>query len=260
MTHKSFRESTGSLIVLALLLVACSKNDNPTEPTTTPTNAPLYGNWIGTLIGPDSTQRSGWQNGSVDSVWIVFTENATHTGGRMDFLMAPVGTGPSLSPPAGACRFVRYASALNSFSDPNVSFRVNLSHHVSISIAQFQGTRNSNTLAGTMLLSGDTLAGRWTATLCTTCPNASTTTSIEPSQAIAGSVSFTLVVNGTNFTPCSVVKLNDVDLATTFRSETQITGLIDAVDLASAGTRTITVFTPVDGGGTSNAQTLTIVP
>jgi hypothetical protein len=176
----------------------------------------------------------------------------------MDFLTAPNASGHSLTPHVGGCPFVRHDSALDYFSDPDVGFRVNLIHESGIAAARFQGTRTGNTLSGSFTIEGDTLAGHLTAALCTTCPNSSITTSIAPSRVDVRSSGFTLVVNGTNFSPCSVVRLDDVDRATTFHSESQITAQINDTDLLSAGVRAITVFTPTPGGGRSNVQELTV--
>jgi putative nucleotidyltransferase with HDIG domain len=87
-----------------------------------------------------------------------------------------------------------------------------------------------------------------------------TTTSISPTSKSLGDASFTLTVNGTNFlNSVSVVRLDGADRSTTFVSTTQLTATIPAGDLATAGNKSITVFTPAPGGGTSNAQTLVVV-
>ena len=88
---------------------------------------------------------------------------------------------------------------------------------------------------------------------------APTTISISPSVGIAGGAAFTLTVNGTNFTGSSTVNWNGNARTTTFVSATQLTAAIPAADIATAGTAAVTVVTPAPGGGTSNAQTFTIV-
>ncbi|HQR36323.1 MAG TPA: hypothetical protein PLK30_26600, partial [Blastocatellia bacterium] len=87
---------------------------------------------------------------------------------------------------------------------------------------------------------------------------APTTISISPSVGIAGGASFTLTVNGTNFTGSSTVNWKGNARATTFVSATQLTAVIPAADIAVAGTAAVTVVTPAPGGGTSNPQTFTI--
>jgi hypothetical protein len=84
------------------------------------------------------------------------------------------------------------------------------------------------------------------------------TTSIAPSERFAGDPQFALTVNGSGFTPCSVVRVDGSDRATVFVNANQLTATLTAADQAAIGTRTITVFTPAPGGGTSNGQTLTL--
>ncbi len=84
------------------------------------------------------------------------------------------------------------------------------------------------------------------------------TTNLSPASATAGGSGFTLTVNGASFVSVSMVRWNGADRATTCLSATQLTASIPASDIASAGTASVTVFSPVPGGGTSNAQTFTI--
>lgn len=86
-----------------------------------------------------------------------------------------------------------------------------------------------------------------------------TTTSISPSSKNVGDASFTMTVNGTNFVPASVVDFAGSARTTTYVSATQLTASIPASDLITAGTYSITVVNPSPGGGTSNAQTFTVV-
>jgi hypothetical protein len=83
--------------------------------------------------------------------------------------------------------------------------------------------------------------------------------SISPSTVDAGSTDTTLTVTGTSFTPQSAVQLSGTPLTTTFGSATQLTAVIPAAQLTTAGTFPVTVVTPSPGGGTSNATNLTIV-
>ena len=86
------------------------------------------------------------------------------------------------------------------------------------------------------------------------------TSGLVPNLTVAGSVRDTLAVrvNGSNFVPGSVVRWNGSNRLTTFFNAGRIDATIPASDLLSAGTAQVTVFTPVPGGGTSNAQTFTI--
>ncbi|HEX4945114.1 MAG TPA: hypothetical protein VFZ34_00435 [Blastocatellia bacterium] len=85
-----------------------------------------------------------------------------------------------------------------------------------------------------------------------------TLASISPNLATAGSASFTLTVNGTNFNNNSVVQWNGAARTTTFVSATQLTAAISAADVLNAGSATVTVFNPTPGGGTTSGQTFTI--
>jgi len=77
---------------------------------------------------------------------------------------------------------------------------------------------------------------------------------LAPSSAVAGSPAFTLTVTGTKFLTGSVVRWNGADRPTTYVSATQLTAVIPAPDVASPGTKGVTVFNPAPGGGTSNAK------
>jgi hypothetical protein len=84
------------------------------------------------------------------------------------------------------------------------------------------------------------------------------TTSISPSAKTVGDTDFTLTVDGSSFVGTSVVRLDGADRVTAYVSSTQLTATIPATDLETAGSKAITVFNPTPGGGTSNAQTLTV--
>jgi len=82
--------------------------------------------------------------------------------------------------------------------------------------------------------------------------------SISPVTVSAGGSAFTLTATGTGFTTNSVVRVNGSSRTTTFVSATQLTATILATDIASSGSRDITVLTPAPGGGTSSSVTLMI--
>jgi hypothetical protein len=77
-------------------------------------------------------------------------------------------------------------------------------------------------------------------------------------SATAGSPATTITVTGTGFVSTSTVDFNGTPLATTFVSPTELTAVIPAADLSTAGTDSITVVSPAPGGGTSTPQTFTI--
>ncbi len=85
-----------------------------------------------------------------------------------------------------------------------------------------------------------------------------TLTVLNPSLAFAGDLSFTLGVLGTNFVNASIVRWGNTNLVTTFHSATLLTAAVPASLIATAGTASITVFTPTPGGGTSSALLFSI--
>src|SRR5437899_5530153 len=74
---------------------------------------------------------------------------------------------------------------------------------------------------------------------------------------MAGGPQFTLTVIGTNYDNTSVVRWNGSNRATTFVSSTQLTAIVLAADIATAGTAQVTVKNST--GSASNAVTFTIV-
>jgi len=85
-----------------------------------------------------------------------------------------------------------------------------------------------------------------------------TISSLNPLSTTVGGPAFTLTVTGTNYVPGSVVQWNGADRATTYVSATQLTAVIPATDLLTAGTARVTVFNSPPGGGMSNSMSLVI--
>jgi len=81
---------------------------------------------------------------------------------------------------------------------------------------------------------------------------------ILPGSVTAGGGSFILTVTGSSFVNGSVIKWNGSDLATTYIDATQLSATIPATNIATAGTASITVFSPAPGGGTSAALGINI--
>ena len=80
-----------------------------------------------------------------------------------------------------------------------------------------------------------------------------TVNTINPTSKFAGDEPFLLTVNGTHFNSSSIVRFNGSDRGTTFVNSSQLTAQITAADLTLAGPRSITVFNPAPGGGSSSA-------
>lgn len=83
---------------------------------------------------------------------------------------------------------------------------------------------------------------------------------VTPANVTEGGGSFNLTVNGTNFVAGAVIRWDGSDRTTIFVSDTQLDAVIDATDISSAGSASITVFNPAPSGGLSNGATLTIDP
>ena len=81
---------------------------------------------------------------------------------------------------------------------------------------------------------------------------------LTPGSINAGSGNTTLTVSGTDFIPQSSVLLNGIALSTTFVSATQLTAVVPAAQLATAGSFPVTIVTPAPGGGTSSAVSLSV--
>jgi uncharacterized repeat protein (TIGR03803 family) len=79
---------------------------------------------------------------------------------------------------------------------------------------------------------------------------------LSPATATAGGLAFTMTVNGTGFVNGATVNFNGSGRLTTFVSATQLTAVINAGDIASAGWDQITVTNP--GSGASNAVAFTV--
>jgi len=81
---------------------------------------------------------------------------------------------------------------------------------------------------------------------------------LAPTSVRPGSASFTLTINGAGFLSGSKVYWNGSVRTTTFVSSTQVKATINASDVATAGTASVTVLNPAPGGGYSNVAFLEI--
>jgi len=88
---------------------------------------------------------------------------------------------------------------------------------------------------------------------------APTLSAISPAHLAAGSADTILTLSGNGFAAQSVVQADGTALATSFGSDTQLTAVVPAAMLTTAGTLSIAVENPTPGGGTSTAETLTVL-
>jgi C1A family cysteine protease len=85
-----------------------------------------------------------------------------------------------------------------------------------------------------------------------------TLTSVNPAAATGGGSSLTLILHGTGFVPNSVVRLQGLDVATTYVSATEVRGALAAQNLAAGGDLELAVVNPAPGGGASSALTFPV--
>ena len=78
-------------------------------------------------------------------------------------------------------------------------------------------------------------------------PQAPVITFLNPGSAIVGADSFTLTVQGANFTNSSVVQFNGSARVTTFVSSTELQAAITAADVTTVGVATVTVLDSSNG-------------
>jgi len=166
---------------------------------------------------------------------------------------------------------VRTMFSLNVFDGVSNSFR-------NTSVVRWNGMNRTTAFVGTGQLTATipasdvAVAGTAQVTVFTPVPGGGTSnalpftvnnpapllTSLSPSSATAGGPAFTLAVIGSNFIPGSVVRWNGSARMTTFIGNSQLRAAIAATDLTSAGSASVTVFTPTPGGGSSAPQSFTI--
>lgn len=83
--------------------------------------------------------------------------------------------------------------------------------------------------------------------------------SISPDSAEVCEGSFTLTVTGSNFFSNSIIRVNGGNRITTVVNSTTLTTQIDASELITPSVFSVTVFTPLPGGGTSTARSLYVL-
>jgi hypothetical protein len=82
---------------------------------------------------------------------------------------------------------------------------------------------------------------------------------VSPGSAVAGSAAISVTVSGKDFVPGSEVRIGGSARSTVFMNETKLVATLLASDLSVLGNKSVTVFTPTPGGGTSNAGTFSII-
>jgi hypothetical protein len=77
---------------------------------------------------------------------------------------------------------------------------------------------------------------------------------ITPNSVDQGEKGMKLKVSGSNFVYGSVVKLNGVSKSTTYISSSELTADVSTSDLSKTGEYDVTVYSPILGGKTSDAE------
>jgi hypothetical protein len=103
---------------------------------------------------------------------------------------------------------------------------------------------SAGTLAITVQNPDNQTSGAATLTVNAAQAPAPSISSISPTTKTAGEAQFTLTVNGANFVNGAVVRVGGSNRTTTFVNAGQLTATIPASDIASAGSRVITVQNP----------------
>jgi hypothetical protein len=80
---------------------------------------------------------------------------------------------------------------------------------------------------------------------------------MAPSWAQAGSSAALIRIDGSGFTSGSQIRWNGTAVITTYVDANRLTASVPALNLASAGTASVTVFNPSPGGGTSTTLVFT---
>jgi hypothetical protein len=81
---------------------------------------------------------------------------------------------------------------------------------------------------------------------------------LVPAAAVPGGSAFTLTANGAGFVQGATINFNGAALATPFVSSRQLTAIVPATDIATAGTAWVSIINPTPGGGQSNVAFLPV--
>lgn len=161
---------------------------------------------------------------------------------------------------------------------------VNGNNFITTSVVNYSGTALTTTFVNSLQLtclvpaSLLTVAGNANVTVINSAPGGGTSNNqvftislagnnptpslqtIVPDNVNAGSAAFILTANGSGFINSSVVKWNGTALTTTYINNAQLTAMVPASLVTTAGIVPATVFNTAPGGGTSGVVNFTINP
>ena len=235
---------------------------------------PFATNFVGTTQLTVSLATSDIPTAGAVSVTVV---NPPPDGGTSNSLTLTINPAPN---PVPVLTSLLPASA--TAGGPAFTLSVRGANFVSGSVVQWNGSNRVTTLVNSTQVTASILAGDIAAagaiaiTVFSPAPGGGTSnaltftvtppapnpvpvlSSLSPATALSGGADFTLTANGSNFVPGASVQWNGSNRATTFISNTQLSAVILAADIAKPGNFQVTVFNPPPAGGASNALTFTI--
>ncbi len=134
---------------------------------------------------------------------------------------------------------------------------------------------NSTQLSATISAADIAVPGVYTVTVYTPAPGGGVSNELDftviapnpepvlynltPTSTVAGGVDFTLLLTGKDFVDGSEVRWEGAGRTTTYINSTQLSATINALDIATPGVYTVTVYTPAPGGGVSNELDFTVI-
>ncbi len=202
-------------------------------------------------------------------VGVVNPDNSTSN--KLQFVVAPpVVQAPMLksinpnSVVAGSAAFTLVATGTNFVSGSQVMWNGNAVTSTFVSATEVHATIAASLVAtsGTANIGVTNPGGLASNTLplaiTSLVPQPATLASINPNSVVAGSAGFTLVATGTNFTDGTEVLWNNVAVATTLISSTELDAKIPASLITAVGSATVSVQTP--DGLTTDELPFAIIP
>jgi hypothetical protein len=178
---------------------------------------------------------------------LISSNTNTDLGASVTFT-ALVASNSSQAVPTGSVAFLDGATPLG--TGP-----LNASREATFSTSSLTPGAHSITAvyAGTSSFASSTSAALTQTVSSTAQPVVPSVLSLTPSSALVASGGLSLIVNGTNFAPNSVV-LWDGQARKTSGTSTQLTATIPATDIEAVGTHLVTVANAAPNAGTSAAQ------
>jgi len=235
-------------------------------------------NWNGTnlsttFVSSTALQATVSENllASPATVMVGVVKPDNSTSNKLPFIVAP----PAVSSPtltsinpngvvAGSAGFTLVATGSNFVSGSQVTWNGSGVTSTFVSATEVDATIPASLVAsfGTANVGvtnpGGLVSNTLPFSIASPAPQPATLASISPNSAVVGSAGFTLVATGTNFTDGTEVLWNDVAVATTLVSSTELDANIPASLIAAVGSARVSVQTP--DGLTTDELPFSITP